>query len=74
MQQGLTLLEGGFFTDKTGLKIFVFINAMIFAFINFVTNTLLDMIFVKKFAQLDFQAKNFTPVNWVSCDLFTHDL
>ena len=39
MQQGLTFLEGGVFTDKTGLKIFVFINAMIFAFITFVTNT-----------------------------------
>ena len=32
-------LEGGVFTDKTGLKIFVFINAMIFAFTTFVTNT-----------------------------------
>ena len=31
--------RGGFVTDKTGLKIFVFINAMIFAFITFVTNT-----------------------------------
>ena len=39
MQQGLTFFEGGVFTDKTGLKIFVFINAMIFAFITFVTNT-----------------------------------
>ena len=28
-----------FVTDKTGLKIFIFINAMIFAFITFVTNT-----------------------------------
>ena len=31
--------EGGVVTDKAGLKIFVFINAMIFAFIAFVTNT-----------------------------------
>ena len=31
--------KGGFVTDKTGLKIFVFINAMIFAFTTFVTNT-----------------------------------
>ena len=30
---------GGVVRDKTGLKIFVFINAMIFAFITFVTNT-----------------------------------
>ena len=30
--------KGGFVTDKTGLKIFVFINAMIFAFTTFVTN------------------------------------
>ena len=28
-----------FFTDKTGLKIFVFIDAMIFAFTTFVNNT-----------------------------------
>ena len=32
-------VKGVFFMDKTGLKIFVFINAMIFAFIIFVTNT-----------------------------------
>ena len=32
-------MKGGFFTDETGLKIFVFLNAMIFAFIAFVTNT-----------------------------------
>ena len=32
-------MKGVFFTDKTGLKIFVFINALIFAFITFVTNT-----------------------------------
>ena len=38
MQQGLTFLEGGVFTDKTGLKIFVFINAMTFAFTTFVKN------------------------------------
>ena len=31
--------RGFFFTDKTGLKIFVFINAMIFAFTTFVKNT-----------------------------------
>ena len=31
--------EGGVVMDVTGLKIFVFINAMIFAFITFVTNT-----------------------------------
>ena len=31
--------EGGVVMDGTGLKIFVFINAMIFAFITFVTNT-----------------------------------
>ena len=31
--------EGGVFTDKTGLKIFVFLNAMIFAFTTFVKNT-----------------------------------
>ena len=31
-------MKGWFFTDKTGLKIFVFINAMIFAFTTFVTN------------------------------------
>ena len=31
--------RGGFVTDKTGLKIFVFINAMIFASTTFVTNT-----------------------------------
>ena len=33
-----------------------------------------DMIFVKIFTQPDFQAKNFTPVKCVICDLFTHDL
>ena len=39
MQQGLTFLEGGgVFTDKTGLKIFVFKTAMVFAFRTFVTN------------------------------------
>ena len=32
-------VKGWFFTDKTGLKIFVFINAMIFAFVAFVKNT-----------------------------------
>ena len=32
-------VKGGVVTDKTGLKIFVVINAMIFAFITFVTNT-----------------------------------
>ena len=32
-------VKGGVVTDKTGLKIFVFINAMIFAFKTFVTNT-----------------------------------
>ena len=32
-------MKGGVVTDKTGLKIFVFINAMIFAFTTFVTNT-----------------------------------
>ena len=31
--------KGGFITNKTGLKISVFINAMIFAFTTFVTNT-----------------------------------
>ena len=41
MQQELTFLEGGFFTDKTGLKIFVFINAMIFAFTTFVKKNLM---------------------------------
>ena len=30
---------GGVVMDVTGLKIFVFINALIFAFIAFVTNT-----------------------------------
>ena len=40
MQQGLTFLEGGGgFTDKTSLKILVFMNAMIFAFTTFVKNT-----------------------------------
>ena len=33
--------RGGFVTDKTGLKIFVFINTTIFAFTTFVTNTTL---------------------------------
>ncbi len=37
--KGWHFWKGGIFTDKTGLKIFVFINAMIFAFITFVTNT-----------------------------------
>ena len=32
-------MKGWFFRDKTGLKIFVFINAMKFAFTTFVTNT-----------------------------------
>ena len=32
-------VKGGVVMDVTGLKIFVFINAMIFAFITFVTNT-----------------------------------
>ena len=32
-------MKGGVVMDVTGLKIFVFINAMIFAFITFVTNT-----------------------------------
>ena len=32
-------VKGWFFTDKTGLKIFVFINAMIFAYVAFVKNT-----------------------------------
>ena len=31
--------EGGVLTDKTGLKIFAFINAMIFAIKTFVKNT-----------------------------------
>ena len=39
-QQGLTFFEGGGgVTDKPGLKIFVFINAMILALITFVKNT-----------------------------------
>ena len=29
-------MKGEFFTDETGLKIFVFLNAMIFAFTTFV--------------------------------------
>ena len=37
--KGWHFWKGGFVTDKTGLKIFVFINAMIFAFTTFVTNT-----------------------------------
>ena len=36
--KGVSVLKGIFFTDKTGLKILVFINAMIFAFTTFVTN------------------------------------
>ena len=32
-------VKGGVVMDVTGLKIFFFINAMIFAFITFVTNT-----------------------------------
>ena len=32
-------MKGVFFMDKTGLKIFVFINDMIFAFVTFVKNT-----------------------------------
>ena len=36
--KGWHFWKGGFVTDKTGLKIFVFINAMIFAFTTFVTN------------------------------------
>ena len=31
-------MRGVFVMDKTGLKIFAFLNAMIFAFITFVTN------------------------------------
>ena len=37
--KGWHFWKGGFFTDNTGLKIFVFKNAMIFAFTTFVTNT-----------------------------------
>ena len=37
--KGWHFWKGGFVTDKTGLKIFIFINAMIFAFTTFVTNT-----------------------------------
>ena len=37
--KGWHFWKGGFVTDKTGLKIFVFINAMIFAFTTFVKNT-----------------------------------
>ena len=37
--KGWHFWKGGFVTDKTRLKIFVFINAMIFAFTTFVTNT-----------------------------------
>ena len=37
--KGWHFWKGGVFTDKTGLKIFVFINAMIFAFTTFVKNT-----------------------------------
>ena len=39
MVYGLTFLKGVFVIDKTGLKTFVFKNAMIFAFVTFVTNT-----------------------------------
>ena len=41
IQGGVKLknVKGGVVMDVTGLKIFVFINAMIFAFITFVTNT-----------------------------------
>ena len=41
IQGGVKLknVKGGVVMDITGLKIFVFINAMIFAFITFVTNT-----------------------------------
>ena len=38
-------VKGWFFTDKTGLKIFIFINPMIFSFVAFVKNTPL---YVKK--------------------------
>ena len=31
-------MKGVFFTDETGLKIFVFLNAMIFAFTTFAKN------------------------------------
>ena len=31
-------VKGVFFTDETGLKNFVFLNAMIFAFTNFAKN------------------------------------
>ena len=31
-------VKGVFFTDETGLKIFVFLNAMIFAFTTFAKN------------------------------------
>ena len=37
--KGWHFWKGGFVTNKTGLKISVFINAMIFAFTTFVTNT-----------------------------------
>ena len=39
MHLGLTFLEGGVFTDKTGLKIFISLDATIFAFMIFVKNT-----------------------------------
>ena len=37
--KGWHFWKGGFVTNKTGLKISVFVNAMIFAFTTFVTNT-----------------------------------
>ena len=37
--KGWHFWKGGFVTNKTGLKISVFVNAMIFAFATFVTNT-----------------------------------
>ena len=47
--------KGGFVTDKTGLKIFVFINAMIFAFTTFVTNTPLYRKIASKVWKIYFQ-------------------
>ena len=53
--KGWHFWKRGVFTDKTGFKIFVFINAMIFAFTTFVKNTPLCGKIASKVWKIHFQ-------------------
>ena len=55
MRAFIKKVKGGFVTDKTGLKIFLFKNAMIFVFRTFVTNTPLYGKIASKVQKIYFQ-------------------